>query len=195
MKYKFIFFITFIALMITSSLAQQTNKTGIVSVAKDYSGKVKAIKLIVNSYAIKLDENSKQLNYMDGERTTVVGMLSDEGGKSFIILDPPRQAQAPVGETGNNSAAQDTIRQRPAGPIRETGTISITKDAIGQITAIKLIVDSYPIKLDEYSKQLESMDGQKIRVTHDALFNGGFLPVTSVELIKESDLPVAPMPD
>ena len=102
MKYKFILFITFIALMITSSLAQETNKTGIVSVTKDYSGKVTAIKLIVNSYDIKLDENSKQL---------------------------------------------------------------------------------------------ESLDGQKVSVTYDALFSEGLLPVTSVKLIKESDSPVAPMSD
>jgi len=98
MKYKFIVFITFVALIITSSLAQETNKTGIVSVTKDFSGKV---------------------------------------------------------------------------------------------TAIKLIVNSYDIKLDEHSKQLESMADQKVRVTHDALFIEGLLPVTSVELIKGSDSPVA----
>ena len=191
MKYKFILFITIIALIATSSLAQETNKTGIVSVTKDYSGKVTAIKLIINSYDIKLDENSKQLNHMDGERTTVVGVLSDEGGKNVIILDPPRKVQAPAGKTGIGSAAKDTGSQRPAVPISKTGTISITRDAVGQITTIKLIVNSYDIKLDEHSKQLESMADQKVRVTHDALFIEGLLPVTSVELIKGSDSPVA----
>ncbi|MFH1477662.1 MAG: hypothetical protein ABIH24_09270 [Verrucomicrobiota bacterium] len=195
MKHKFILFITLLALIITSSLAQETNKTGIVSVTKDYSGKVTAIMLIVNSYDIKLDENSKQLIYMDGERTLVAGMLNDEGGKKLIALDPPRQAQAQAGKTGVSSVAKDTGSQPAVVPIRETGTISITKDAVGQITAIKLIVDRCYIKLDENSKQLESMDGRKVRVTYDALFSEGLLPVTSVELIKESDSPVVPMPD
>lgn len=191
MKHKFILFITLLALIITSSLAQETNKTGIVSVTKDSSGKVTAIKLIVNSYNIKLDENSKQLGYMDGERTMVVGMLSDEGGKNLIILDPPRPARAQAGETGVSGAAKDTGSQPATVPFKETGKISITKDAIGQVAAIKFIVDSCSIKLDENSKQLEAMDGQKVRVTYDALFNEGLLPVTSVKLIKESDSPTA----
>jgi len=188
MKYKFIVFITFVALIITSSLAQETNKTGIVSVTKDFSGKVTAIKLIVNSYDIKPDENSKQLIYMHGERTMVAGMLCDEGGKKIIILDPPRQAQSQAGETG---AAKDTGSQGAAVPIRETGTISITKDAVGKISAIKFITDSCSIKPDENGKQLESMDGQKVRITYDAFFNEGLLPVTSVKLIKENDPPAA----
>ena len=190
MKYKCILIIVFIALIITSSLAQETNKTGIVNVTKDYSGKVTAIKLIVNSYDIKLDENSKQLNYMDGERTTVVGMLGDEGGKKIIILDPPRQGQAQAGETGSN-AAKDTGSQRSAVPIREAGIISVSKDAVGKIIAMKIIVDRCSIKLDENSKQLESMDGQKVKIKYDASFDAGLLPVTEIELIKDTAPPTS----
>ena len=194
MKNKCILFMIFTALIISSSSAQEDHKTGIVSVTKDSSGKVTAIKLIVESYYIKLDEYSKQLNSMDGERTTVVGMLRDEGGESFITLESPQQAQAQAGETGIEGAAKDTSGQEVALPVRKTGTISITRDAVGQITAIKIIVDSYSIKLDEYGKQLESMDGQKVRVTHP-LYEWGFLPVTSVGPIKESDSPVVPKAD
>ncbi len=49
--------------------------------------------------------------------------------------------------------------------LRKTGVISVTKDAAGKVTAIKLIVTSYDIILDEGSKALESKDGQKVRVT------------------------------
>lgn len=35
------------------------------------------------------------------------------------------------------------------------------------------------------------MDGQEVRVTYDAVFSEGLLPVTSVKLIKESDSPDA----
>ena len=41
----------------------------------------------------------------------------------------------------------------------------MTKDASGKVTAIKLVVTSYDIIMDEGSKALETMDGQKVRVT------------------------------
>ena len=47
---------------VTSAL--ELRKTGIVSVAKDASGKVTNMKLIVNSYDIPLDEGSKPLEAM-----------------------------------------------------------------------------------------------------------------------------------
>ena len=49
--------------------------------------------------------------------------------------------------------------------LRKTGVISVIKDASGKVTAIKLIVTSYDIILDEGSKALESKDGQKVRVS------------------------------
>ena len=191
MKYKFIFFITAIALIATSSLAQETNKTGIVSVTKGYSGKATAIKLIVTSYDIKLDENSKQLIYMDGERTLVAGMLNDEGGKKLIALDPPRQAQIQAGETGISGAAKSGGSQSSAVPISETGIISINKDAAGQISAMKVIVDSRSIKLDENGKRLESMDGKKVKIKYDASFDAGLVPVTEIELIEDAAPPAS----
>ena len=190
MKSKIVLWTAFTALTIASSWAQETNKTGIVSVTRDFSGKATAVKLIIRSYDIKLDEYSKQLGHMDGERTMLVGVLCDETGKSFVILDPPPQAQAKAGATGMSSAAQ-----QGAVPFKETGKISITKDTMGQIAAIKIIVDSCTIKLDERGKQLESLDGRKVRVTYDALFSEGLLPVTSVELVEAGNSPSAPMAD
>lgn len=183
MKYKFIVSFVFAALAVSLLSAQETNKTGTVSVIKDFSGKTTAIKLIVKDYDIKLDETSKQLMiYMDGERTTVAGALCDENGKCFVILDP--QAR---GKTGTTSSA---IPQG-AVPFKETGMISITKDAAGQISSIKLIVESYSIKLDENAKRLESMNGQKVRVTHDASYEMGLLPVTEIELVEDAVPPVS----
>lgn len=179
MKYKFILMIIMVALIITSSLAQEVQTTGTVSVVKDYSGKVTAIKLIIRSYDIKIDEySSKQLGYMAGERTTLVGVLGEGNGKSVVTLDP--QAHGKAGATGVSSAVP-----QGAVPFNETGIISITRDAMGQVAAIKFIVDWRVVKLDEKSKQLEAMDGKKVSITH-APFDAGLLPVTSVELIKES---------
>ena len=60
--------------------ALELRKTGIVSVVKDASGKVAKLKLIVNSYDIPLDEGSKPLESMDGQKVRVTGTFSNEGG-------------------------------------------------------------------------------------------------------------------
>jgi len=191
MKYKLIVNFAFAALVATSLSAQETNKTGTVSVIKDFSGKVTAIKLIVTSYDIKLDENSKQLIYMDGERTLVTGMLNDEGGKKLITLDHPRQKQIQAGEAGSSSAAKSAGNQTPGAPISEPGIISITKDAAGQISAMKVIVDFRAIKLDENGKRLESMDGKKVKIKYDASCDAGLVPVTEIELVEDAAPPAS----
>jgi len=188
MKSKIVIWIALTALIIASSWAEETNKTGIVSVTRDCSGKTTAIKLIIRDYDIKLDKYSKRLGYMDGERTTLVGALCDENGKKLVVLDP--QAYGKSAAIATNSTPQGA-----ATPFNETGMLSIARDAAGQVAAIKIIVDSCTIKLDERGKQLESLDGRKVKVTYDALFSEGLLPVTSVELVKEGDSPGAPMAD
>lgn len=87
-------------------------------------------------------------------------------------------AKAPATDAAKPAAAEPVKAAEAAKPaetkfapvtgqleLRKTGTINITKDASGKITSIKLVVTSYEITLDEGSKALESMDGQKVRVT------------------------------
>lgn len=69
---------------VTSAL--ELRKTGIVSVVKDASGKVTNIKLIVNSYDIPLDDGSKPLESMDGQKVRVTGTFSNEGGKRMFYV-------------------------------------------------------------------------------------------------------------
>jgi hypothetical protein len=69
---------------ITSAL--ELRKTGIVSVVKDAGGAVTGLKLIVNSYDIPLDEGSKPLESMDGQKVRVIGTFSNEGGKRMFYV-------------------------------------------------------------------------------------------------------------
>jgi len=69
---------------VTSAL--ELRKTGIVSVVKDAGGKVTGLKLIVNSYDIPLDEGSKPLESMDGQKVRVTGTFSNEGGKRMFYV-------------------------------------------------------------------------------------------------------------
>jgi len=69
---------------ITSAL--ELRKTGIISVAKDASGKVIGLKLIVNSYDVPLNEGSKPLESMDGQKVRVTGTFSNEGGKRMFYV-------------------------------------------------------------------------------------------------------------
>ncbi|MFA5042615.1 MAG: hypothetical protein WC381_09665 [Kiritimatiellia bacterium] len=69
---------------VTSAL--ELRKTGIVSVVKDAGGKVTGLKLIVNSYDVPLDEGSKPLESMDGQKVRVTGTFSIEGGKRLFYV-------------------------------------------------------------------------------------------------------------
>lgn len=62
-------------------------KTGIVRVVKDKSGKVTAIKLVVTSYEITLDEGSKQLETMDGQKVKVIATYKREGDKRWLTVN------------------------------------------------------------------------------------------------------------
>lgn len=69
---------------LTSAL--ELRKTGVVSVTKDAGGKVTGLKLIVNMYEIPLDEGSKPLENMDGQKVRVTGTFSSEGGKRLFYV-------------------------------------------------------------------------------------------------------------
>lgn len=80
--------------------------------------------------------------------------------------------------------------------LRKMGIVNVTRDADGKVTAIKLIVTSYDIQLDEGSKPLETMDGQKVRVTCTLSYEGGkrILTVKSVEPLSEGGAPAPAAP-
>ena len=190
MKYKFILFIPITAFIITSALAQdavlpptsrlELRKTGIVSITKDTSGKVRAIKLVVNHYDVKLDEYGKRLASMDGQEVSVNCSFSNEGGKRVVTVRDPQYQ----GEASGVSAQL----------LRKKGIISVTKNASGQVAAIRLIVNSYDIPLDEYSKQLATMDGRKVRATGSFSNEGGKRQfyVKSVEPVTAEGAAAAP---
>lgn len=72
--------------------------------------------------------------------------------------------------------------------LRKTGTVSVIKDASGKMTAIKLVVTSYDIMLDDEGKKLEAMDGQKVRITCTLSHENGkrVLTVKSMEPVAEA---------
>ena len=80
-------------------------------------------------------------------------------------------------------AAAPTVPAMLQLELRKTGIVSVTKNVAGKVTGIKLIVTSYDIQLDEGSKPLEAMDGQKVRVTCTLSHEGGkrILAVKSVK--------------
>ncbi len=57
-----------------------------------------------------------------------------------------------------------TLQMPSALELRKTGVVRVQKNADGNVDGIKLIVTSYNIVLDEGSKALEKMDGQKVKV-------------------------------
>ena len=90
-----------VKLAVTSAL--ELRKTGIISVVKDAAGTVTGLKLIVNSYEIPLDEGSKPLESMDGQKVRVTGTFSNEGGKRMFYV----KSVEPVAAKG--TAASPTI--------------------------------------------------------------------------------------
>ena len=99
--------------------------------------------------------------------------------------------------------ADEQEKKLPAAPrsmleLKKHGTVEVEKDAAGKVTAIKLIVTSYNVTLDEGSKPLESMDGQKVKVlaTYKKVEDEGWLTVTSVEPFTAAEKPAetAPVP-
>ena len=93
---------------VTSAL--ELRKTGIVSVVKDAGGKVTGLKLIVNSYDIPLDEGSKPLESMDGQKVRVTGTFSNEGGKRMFYV----KSVEPVTAEGAATAPAKPVEAAPA---------------------------------------------------------------------------------
>ena len=93
---------------VTSAL--ELRKTGIISVVKDASGKVTGLKLIVNSYDIPLDEGSKPLESMDGQKVRVTGTFSNEGGKRMFYV----KSVEPVIAEGTAASPAKTGEAAPA---------------------------------------------------------------------------------
>lgn len=83
----------------------ELRKTGVISVAKDASGKITSIKLIAVSYDVQLDEGSKPLEAMDGQKVKVTCTLSSEGGKRIIVV----KNVEPVVEGGAAPAAPAVV--------------------------------------------------------------------------------------
>lgn len=94
---------------VTSAL--ELRKTGIVSVVKDASGKVTGIRLIANMYEIPLDEGSKQLENMDGQKVRVTGTFSSEGGKRLFYVKG-------VEQIGAEGAAAPAVKPAEAAPAK-----------------------------------------------------------------------------
>ncbi|MDD5676370.1 MAG: hypothetical protein PHW60_00080 [Kiritimatiellae bacterium] len=93
---------------VTSAL--ELRKTGIVSAVKDATGKVTALKLIVNSYDIPLDDGSKPLESMDGQKVRVTGTFSNEGGKRLFYV----KSVEPVAADGTVAAPASPAGAAPA---------------------------------------------------------------------------------
>jgi len=88
----------------------------------------------------------------------------------------PKAAAPAVAESTATPAATAPVAKQAvtsALELRKTGVVSVVKDASGQVVGLKLIVNSYDIPLDEGSKPLENMDGQKVRVTGTFSNEGG----------------------
>jgi len=90
--------------------ALELRKTGIVSVVKDAGGKVTGLKLIVNSYDIPLDEGSKPLESMDGQKIRVIGTFSNEGGKRMFYV----KSVEPVTAEGTAASPAKPAEAAPA---------------------------------------------------------------------------------
>lgn len=128
------------SVVITATLAQEASKTGIVRVTKDSIGKVRAIKLIVNSCDIKLDEYSKQLATMDGQKVTVSGTFSNEGGKMYFTIQRSQQEQLSgdqlPGESKRNGSNEVESVQATAINRQEVRSQIQSKDSLQNIKPV-----------------------------------------------------------
>lgn len=79
--------------------------------------------------------------------------------------------------------------------LRKTGTVKVTKDANDKVVSINLIINrqNYNIHLDDGSKPLEAMDGQK--VTIEATYSAGIMTVKRIVAKTKVDVAVAPAAD
>ncbi|MDD5483606.1 MAG: hypothetical protein PHP98_08145 [Kiritimatiellae bacterium] len=103
------------------------------------------------------------------------------------VVPEAAPAAAPAADAAAVPAIVPAVSAMMPLELRKTGVVSVTKDASGNVTAIRLVVTSYDIQLDEGSKPLEAMDGQKVRVTCTLSHEGGkrILTVKGVEPVTE----------
>lgn len=122
-------------------------------------------------------------------------VLAQEVAAPAAAPDAAPAATAPVATDTKAPAAPAIPAMMPL-ELRKTGIVSVTKDASGKVTALKLIVTSYDIEMNDGSKPLEAMDGQKARVNCTLSHEGGkrILTVKSVEPVNEGGAAPAAMP-
>lgn len=65
----------------------ELKKHGTVSVTRDKAGKVESIKLIVTSYEITLDEDSKPLEEMDGKKVRVLSTYKKVNNEGWLKVN------------------------------------------------------------------------------------------------------------
>ena len=123
-------------------------------VVKDKKGKVIALSLITTSYNIHMDDNSKQLEKMDGKTVSLIAQVMQEDGKRVLAVSKV------AGGADKKASASD---KQPSG-LRKTGVIQVIKDKDDKVIALNLSVGSYKIKMDNNSKQLETMNGKKVNL-------------------------------
>ena len=113
---------------------------------------------------------------------------------SALVLAQDAAAPAAAPATDTKTAAAPKLIPLE---LRKTGYVNVIKDASGKVTAIKLVVTSYDIEMDEGSKPLEEMDGQKVRVNCTLSHTGGkrILTIKNVEPVAGSGVaPAAAAP-
>ncbi|MFC1461007.1 hypothetical protein ACFLQR_00620 [Verrucomicrobiota bacterium] len=89
----------------------ELKKSGTVRVIKDKSGKVIAIKLDVTTYDIILDEGSKALEAMDGQKVKVIGTYKREGEKKSFTV---KSVETVVSGDEKKDAAGKAEKAKPA---------------------------------------------------------------------------------
>jgi hypothetical protein len=63
-------------------------------------------------------------------------------------------------------------------PMTKSGTVQLVRDASGKVIGINLIVTSYKVTMNDVAKQLEAMDGQKVRVKGTISLDGDTRVIT-----------------
>ncbi len=70
-------------------------------------------------------------------------------------------------------------------PMTKSGTVQVVRDSSGKVVGINLVVTSYKVAMNDVAKQLEAMDGQKVRVRGTVSLDGDQRVITlqSIEAV------------
>ena len=109
--------------------ALQLRKTGVVQVNRDKSDKVVSIKLIVTSYDITLDEGSKPLEELDGQKVKVIGTYKREGGRRWftvkkvdeVLSEKEKQPEKQELKKASEKKPEKKLKKLPEEPSKELG--------------------------------------------------------------------------